>query len=164
MTKKSREQKYTDPDLREEIKEDIKQSEKGGRPGQWSARKSQLLAREYERRGGGYTGEKDEGQRNLEKWTEEAWEKMSDEEKRETERRKREGSKRSEQYVASTEEARRARRGSQALPIDDYDDLSIDEVEKKVRGLSRQEIQNVRDYEKRHKNPKTLIESLDRSL
>ena len=188
MTKKSREQKYTDPDLREEIKEDIKQSEKGGRPGQWSARKSQLLAREYERRGGGYTGEKDEGQRNLEKWIEEdwqtqegetqarsgdetarylakeAWEKMSDEEKRETERRKREGSKRSEQYVASTEEARRARRGSQALPIDDYDDLSIDEVEKKVRGLSRQEIQNVRDYEKRHKNPKTLIESLDRSL
>jgi len=188
MTKKSREQKYTDPDLREEIKEDIKQSEKGGRPGQWSARKSQLLAREYERRGGGYTGEKDEGQRNLEKWTKEdwqtqegetrarsgdetarylpkeAWEKMSDEEKRETERRKREGSKRSEQYVASTEEARRARRGSQALPIDDYDDLSIDEVEKKVRGLSRQEIQNVRDYEKRHKNPKTLIESLDRSL
>ena len=83
---------------------------------------------------------------------------------RETERRKREGSKRSEQYVASTEEARRARRGSQALPIDDYDDLSIDEVEKKVRGLSRQEIQNVRDYEKRHKNRKTLIESLDRSL
>ena len=73
MTKKSREHKYTDPDLREEIKEDIKQSDKGGRPGQWSARKSQLLAREYERRGGGYTGEKDEGQRNLEKWTEEDW-------------------------------------------------------------------------------------------
>jgi hypothetical protein len=127
MTKKSSEQKYTDPDLRDEIK----QSDKGGRPGQWSARKSQLLAREYERQGGGYTGEKDEGQRNLEKWTEEdwqtqegetrarsgdetarylskeAWEKMSDEEKRETERRKREGSKRGEQYVANTKEARR---------------------------------------------------------
>jgi hypothetical protein len=37
-------------------------------------------------------------------------------------------------------------------------------VEKKVRGISRQEIQDVRDYEKRHKNRKTLIESLDRSL
>ena len=48
--------------------------------------------------------------------------------------------------------------------VNDYDDLSIDEVEKKVRGLSRQEIQNVRDYEKRHKNRKTLIKSLDRSL
>jgi len=89
---------------------------------------------------------------------------MSDEEKRETERRKREGSKRGEQYVANTKETRRARRGSQAPPIDDYDNLSIDEVEKKVRGLSRQEIQNVRDYEKRHKNRKTLIESLNRSL
>ena len=54
---------------------------------------------------------------------------MSDEEKRETERRKREGSKRGEQYVANTE-ARRARRGSQAPPINDYDNLSIDEVEK----------------------------------
>src|ERR1044071_1889584 len=73
MTKKSSEQKYTDPDLREEIKEDIKQSDKGGRPGQWSARKSQLLAREYERQGGGYTGEKDESQRNLKRWTEEDW-------------------------------------------------------------------------------------------
>jgi hypothetical protein len=188
MTKESRGHKYTDPDLREEIKEDIKQSDKGGRPGQWSARKSQLLAREYERRGGGYTGEKDEGQRSLEKWTEEdwqtqegetrarssdetarylpneAWEKMSDEEKRQTERRKLEGSKRGEQYVANTKEARRARRGSQTPPIDDYDDLSIDEVEKKVRGLSRQEIQDVRDYETWHKNRKTLIESLDRSL
>ena len=30
--------------------------------------------------------------------------------------------------------------------------------------LSRQETQDVRDYEKRHKNRKTLIESLDRSL
>jgi hypothetical protein len=89
---------------------------------------------------------------------------MSDEEKRESERRKREGSKRGEQYVANTEEARRARRGSQAPPVDDYDNLSIDELEKKVRGLSRQEIQDVRDYEKRHKNRKTLIESLDRSL
>jgi hypothetical protein len=140
MTKKSSEHKYTDPDLREEIKEDIKQSDKGGRPGQWSARKSQLLAREYERRGGGYTGEKDEGQRNLEKWTEEdwqtqegetrarsgdetarylpkeAWEKMSDEEKRETERRKREGSKRGEQYVANTKEARRASRLGAVAP------------------------------------------------
>lgn len=31
--------KYTDPKLREEVKEDIKQSDKGGAPGQWSARK-----------------------------------------------------------------------------------------------------------------------------
>jgi len=31
--------KYTDPKLRDEIKEELKQSDKGGAPGQWSARK-----------------------------------------------------------------------------------------------------------------------------
>lgn len=31
--------KYTDPKLRDEIKEEIHQSDKGGAPGQWSARK-----------------------------------------------------------------------------------------------------------------------------
>jgi len=181
------EEKYTDPDLREEIKEEIKQSDKGGNKGQWSARKSQLLTREYEKRGGGYTGEKDESQKNLEKWTDEewqtregetrarsgdetarylpkeAWEKMSNEEKRETEKRKREGSKRGEQYVANTEEAKQARKGSQALPLENYDDLGVEDVEK-IKGLSREEIREVLDYEKRHKNRKTLVESLDRKV
>lgn len=31
--------KYTDPELRNEVKEEIHQSDKGGAPGQWSARK-----------------------------------------------------------------------------------------------------------------------------
>ena len=31
--------KYTDPKLRDEVKEDIQESDKGGGPGQWSARK-----------------------------------------------------------------------------------------------------------------------------
>jgi hypothetical protein len=188
MTKRSNEQKYTDPDLREEIKEEIQQSDKGGRPAQWSARKSQLLTQEYERRGGGYTGEKDESQKNLEKWTgeewqtllgetrarsgdetarylpKEAWEKMSDEEKHETEKKKRGGSIRGEQYVANTEKARQVRKGSQAPPLKDYDDLRIEDVEKKVKGLSREEIRDLFDYEKRHKNRKTLLESLDRKF
>jgi hypothetical protein len=34
--------KYTDPDLRDEIKEEVHASDKGGRPGQWSARKVPL--------------------------------------------------------------------------------------------------------------------------
>ena len=46
-------EQYTDPELRERIKEEIKASDKGGKKGQWSARKSRLLAREYEKRGGG---------------------------------------------------------------------------------------------------------------
>lgn len=31
--------KYSDPKLRDEVKEELKQSDKGGEPGQWSARK-----------------------------------------------------------------------------------------------------------------------------
>jgi hypothetical protein len=187
MAKRSEGEKYTDPELRERIKEEIKESDKGGKKGQWSARKSQLLTQAYEKRGGGYRGEKDESQKNLEKWTNEewqtqegdapargedgetkrylpkkAWENMSDEAKRETESKKREGSKRGEQYVANTERARRARNGSQVPPLKNYDDLSVDDILKKAKGLSEKEIRQVRDYEKRHKNRKTLIESLDR--
>ncbi|MDX1530549.1 MAG: Rho termination factor N-terminal domain-containing protein [Rhodothermales bacterium] len=66
-------EKYTKPALRREIKEELMQSDKGGAPGEWSARKSQLLAQEYERRGGGYKGEKDERQRSLEDWTDQDW-------------------------------------------------------------------------------------------
>ena len=31
--------KYTDPELRDQVKEEIHNSDKGGKPGQWSARK-----------------------------------------------------------------------------------------------------------------------------
>ena len=36
----------------------IKASDKGGRPGQWSARKAQMLAKQYKAKGGGYRGSK----------------------------------------------------------------------------------------------------------
>jgi hypothetical protein len=45
---------YTKPTLRKQIFERIKAGNKGGSPGQWSARKAQLLAREYKAAGGGY--------------------------------------------------------------------------------------------------------------
>lgn len=44
--------KYSDPKLREEVKEDVKKGDKGGAPGQWSARKAQMMASEYKKRGG----------------------------------------------------------------------------------------------------------------
>ena len=187
MTKHDYEEQYTHPELREEIKEEIKASDKGGKEGQWSARKSQLLTQEYEKRGGGYKGEKGESQKNLEKWTEEewqtregdadarqdgetrrylpkkAWENMSEEEREETERKKREGSKQGQQYVANTDEAKQARKEA-ALPLSNYDALGVEEVEKKAKGLSREEIQNLLDYEKQHKNRKTLVQALDRRL
>ena len=45
---------YTKPGMRKRLFEQIKAGGKGGAPGQWSARKSQMLAREYKAKGGGY--------------------------------------------------------------------------------------------------------------
>ena len=64
---------YTNPQLRERIKNRILAGGKGGRPGQWSARKAQLLAQAYKKAGGGYTGSKTKKQRSLSKWTKEDW-------------------------------------------------------------------------------------------
>jgi len=46
---------YTNPGLRKRIYERILASSKGGKPGQISARKMQMVAREYKAKGGGYT-------------------------------------------------------------------------------------------------------------
>lgn len=65
---------YTKPMLRESIKNRIMRGGKGGRPGQWSARKAQLLAQEYRKAGGGYrTGRPSRAQRSLRKWTKQRW-------------------------------------------------------------------------------------------
>ena len=45
---------YTKPTMRKRLFERIKAGSKGGRPGQWSARKAQMLAKEYKAKGGGY--------------------------------------------------------------------------------------------------------------
>ena len=188
MAKQDYEEKYTHPELREEIKEEIKASNKGGEEGQWSARKSQLLTREYEKRGGGYKGEKGRSQKNLEEWTGEewqtkegeadarkggetkrylpkkAWENMSEEEKEETDQRKREGSKKGRQHVSNNDEAREARKHAKDVPLNGYDDLGVEEIEKKIKGLSRDQIEAVRSYEKNNKNRKTLLETLDGRL
>jgi hypothetical protein len=130
--------KYTDPELRARLKEQVVAGDKGGKAGQWSARKAQLLAAEYERAGGGYRGEKDETQQHLSEWTEErwqtadgtakartdgpeerggaarrylpaeAWDQLSEAEKQATDAKKAEGSARGEQFVANTEAAAEA--------------------------------------------------------
>lgn len=64
---------YTKPKLREKLKAKIMAGSKGGKPGQWSARKAQLLAQEYKSAGGGYTGGKTKAQKSLKKWTKEEW-------------------------------------------------------------------------------------------
>ena len=46
---------YTKPALRKRIFNRIKAGGKGGAPGQWSARKAQMVAAAYKKAGGGYT-------------------------------------------------------------------------------------------------------------
>ncbi|EPX62574.1 hypothetical protein D187_008762 [Cystobacter fuscus DSM 2262] len=126
--------KYTRPALRERLKKKIQAGDKGGRPGQWSARKSQLLAQEYKKAGGGYAGGKGEAQKSLDSWTKEdwrtskggtrarqgrttsrylpkkAWDSLSESEKRATEKKKRSASRRGKQFVANTPAAKVARK------------------------------------------------------
>ena len=126
------EEKYTKPDLRRQIKDKLMQSDKGGKPGQWSARKSQLLVQEYEKQGGGYKKDnKDEAAESLEAWSEqdwqtqdgkqarqdgktkrylpkEVWQRLSEEEKKEAEQIKQKASKKGEQYVEWTPAIKRA--------------------------------------------------------
>lgn len=45
---------YTKPSMRKALFEKIKAGDKGGKSGQWSARKAQMLAKEYKAKGGGY--------------------------------------------------------------------------------------------------------------
>ncbi len=45
---------YTNPAMRKRLFNKIKAGSKGGDPGEWSARKAQLLASQYKKAGGGY--------------------------------------------------------------------------------------------------------------
>lgn len=128
---------YTDPALRERLKKKIMAGSKGGRPGQWSARKAQLLAHEYEQAGGGYKGGPNKQQKSLKKWGEEewttadgkkavrggethrylpkkAWAQLSDAEKKSTDRKKVTDSRKGKQFVANTSAAKKARKKATA--------------------------------------------------
>jgi hypothetical protein len=129
--------KYTRPDLRDRLKAQVMASDKGGRSGQWSARKAQLLAQKYESAGGGYRGGRDSRQKSLSKWTKEEWgtrsgkpstqgpkatgerylpkqaiKKLSAAEYAATTRKKREGTKAGKQFVPNTPAAKAAGRAA----------------------------------------------------
>ena len=62
----------TDPALWDTVKAEITQGNKGGKAGQWSARKAQMAVQLYKQRGGDYVGDKTEDN-HLVQWTEEEW-------------------------------------------------------------------------------------------
>ena len=154
-------EKYTDPELRRKLKDDIQASAKGGKKGQWSARKSQLLVHEYEKHGGGYKGDKSGAAKSLESWTnenwqtedgsadarqddgstkrylpEKAWDMLSDKEKKEAEKKKKQGDKKGKQYVENTVEAKLARKKAQAGEKTKAE-LMIEAKKRDVKGRSK---------------------------
>ncbi|TDC37829.1 hypothetical protein E1211_09095 [Micromonospora sp. 15K316] len=178
--------RYTDPELRQRLKDEIQASDKGGRPGQWSARKSQLLTKEYQKRGGGYQGPRDERQQNLRRWGNEqwqtreggtrarkdgetsrylpkrAWEKLSDEERRATDAKKRRASRSGRQFVSNTGPAKRAR--SAATSIDRLLDLRVAEAVKRVPHLDTGQLRTALRRERDGKGRKTLVRRLESEL
>ena len=124
---------YTKPGLRKRIIQRVKASGKGGKPGQWSARKAQIVAQKYKAAGGGYKGGKKKSQKSLSKWTKQKWRTKSGKPSTQgpkatgerylpekaiksrsasqyaaTSRKKREGMKKGKQFVKNTAAARRA--------------------------------------------------------
>jgi len=75
--------KRKDPELWETVKDEVTRGDKGGREGEWSARKAQLAVQLYKARGGEYEGPKDT-ENSLSQWTHEAWGTKSGEKSLET--------------------------------------------------------------------------------
>lgn len=73
-----------------------------------------------------------------------------------------------EQAIRQTEEATREAELRTAvfgaLKTADYEELTVDDVSKKLDGLSVQQLEKVREYEKQSKNRETLIEQIDRKI
>jgi len=66
-------QVYSNPELRERIKKRVLAGGKGGKPGQWSARKAQMVAQEYKKAGGKYKSSPSSAQKSLKRWTKQKW-------------------------------------------------------------------------------------------
>ena len=150
---------YTKPALRERIKRRVMAGSRGGKPGQWSARKAQIVAQEYRKAGGGYKGRKGKAQRSLSKWTKEkwrtsdgkpairkggttrylpakAWSKLSPSERAATNRKKREASKRGRQFVSNTAKAKKAGRAVRKASSKDADAVSGGDHGQVTRGYT----------------------------
>jgi hypothetical protein len=64
--------KKTKGKLWKRIVASVKAGSKGGKPGQWSARKAQLAVARYKKSGGGYKGAKSSSN-SLSKWSKQKW-------------------------------------------------------------------------------------------
>ena len=119
--------KKADPALWDRVKEAVTAGDKGGQPGQWSARKAQLATADYKKAGGGYEGPKSPDN-HLQGWTDEHWgtksgkpseetgerylpaqarDALTDDEYRRTTAKKREDTRRGRQFSAQPDDVAR---------------------------------------------------------
>jgi len=173
---------YTEPTLRKRLKEQVQAGDKGGKPGQWSARKAQLLVREYEKAGGGYSraGTKSDTQEHLADWgkqdwktasggdaqdgkgtgrylPEVAWKLLSKAERDATEGKKKKGDA---QFVANTAAAREARAAAELLT------MKAPEARKAVATMDgRSQLRRARKAERTHGTArKTVLAAIEERL
>ena len=76
-------------------------------------------------------------------------------------RRQERSSKKDKQRAVSADDTKE---DQESLPVAEYNDLTVEEAKKRLSGLSEGELKQLRTYEKKHKNRKTLVRWLDRKL
>ena len=147
--------KKTDPKLWDKVKDAVVADDKGGKPGQWSARKAQLAVHDYKAEGGGYEGKK-AADNHLSQWTKEEWgtksgkesgktgerylpkqarEKLSDEEYQRTTDKKRADSKKGKQFSAQPKDV--AKKTAAAKQGGTRADLLKQAASKGIKGRSK---------------------------
>ncbi len=145
----------TDPKLWDKVKTETTEGDKGGKPGQWSARKAQLAVQEYKKEGGGYAGPKS-ADNHLAEWTKEEWgtksgekseetgerylpkkarEALTDEEYKRTTAKKRADSAKGRQFSAQPADV--ARKTASARGGSTKADLMAQAAEKGIKGRAR---------------------------
>jgi hypothetical protein len=145
--------KRTDPALWDRVKASVTRGTKGGRPGQWSARKAQMAVQKYKKRGGGYAGGK-QGDNHLVQWTREDWgtksgrtsrrtgerylprkarEELSDAEYRRTTRKKQADTAKGRQFSRQPKDIARKVAPTRASPRGRLADLSRAELMERAR-------------------------------
>ncbi len=174
---------YTKPKLRKKLKEQIQAGDKGGKPGQWSARKAQLLVQQYEKQGGGYVddGHRTATQKHLQQWGEQdwhtsgadavargedgtarylpdvAWSLLTKKEREATDGRKKSADA---QHVANTPAGKEARKAAELLT------MKAGEARKAVASMdSASQLKRARKAEQKHgKARKTVLAVIDKHL
>ncbi len=60
------------------------------------------------------------------------------------------------------EEDERGESPDRTLPIDEYDSLTIEEIEDRLGTLAKRDLRRIADYEREHKNRKGVLDAVER--